>query len=55
MEGRIPWAIVNVIGVIDIPVAWASGEPDFSMNGGKNGYTIVVLPEDQYILYTFHD
>ncbi|KAK3260054.1 hypothetical protein CYMTET_30973, partial [Cymbomonas tetramitiformis] len=49
-DGSTPWAVVNVWGFADTPVAWGSTEHGFT-SGGENDYSVLLLPGDQYISF----
>ncbi|CAL8467676.1 g7214 [Coccomyxa elongata] len=51
-RGACPWAAVYVWGLVDAPVSWLGTEHGFGpVMGGENDYIVLVLPDDQYVLF----
>ena len=51
-SGQCPWAAVSVWGFADSPVSWAGAEHSRDhVMGGENDYVIMLLPEQQYVLF----
>lgn len=51
-RGACPWAAVMVWGFVDAPVSWQGAEHGRGpIMGGENDYILLVLPEDQYVLF----
>eukprot|EP00850_Spirogloea_muscicola_P015090 SM000113S24046 [mRNA] locus=s113:164681:168907:+ [translate_table: standard] len=49
-QGLVPWAAITVWGFADSPVSWMGAEHGY-MCGGENDYSVVVFPEDRYIIF----
>eukprot|EP00850_Spirogloea_muscicola_P009083 SM000050S17008 [mRNA] locus=s50:364731:368756:- [translate_table: standard] len=49
-QGSVPWAAITVWGFADSPVSWMGAEHGY-MCGGENDYSIVIFPEDRYIIF----
>ena len=50
-EGHCPWAILSVWGFTGQPISWLGSLVNSPENaGGENDYSIVVLPQKQYML-----
>eukprot|EP01130_Rhizamoeba_saxonica_P001688 TRINITY_DN11556_c0_g1_i1.p1 TRINITY_DN11556_c0_g1~~TRINITY_DN11556_c0_g1_i1.p1 ORF type:complete len:366 (+),score=63.14 TRINITY_DN11556_c0_g1_i1:14-1111(+) len=52
-DGKISTGVISLTGFEDAPVSWKNCEHSYSLNNGDHGYSIVVLPNNEYILYTF--
>eukprot|EP00850_Spirogloea_muscicola_P011669 SM000073S21445 [mRNA] locus=s73:351468:355557:+ [translate_table: standard] len=50
-QGSVPWAAITVWGFADSPVSWMGAEHGY-MCGGENDYSVVVFPEDRYIVFS---
>lgn len=51
-RGACPWAAVYVWGFVDAPVSWLGTEHGCGpVMGGENDYIVLVLPNDQYVLF----
>lgn len=47
-----PWAVVSVWGYVGQPITWLDSPPSTGLlTERENDYSIVVLPNDQYILF----
>eukprot|EP00742_Colponemidia_sp_Colp-10_P004987 GILJ01005328.1.p1 GENE.GILJ01005328.1~~GILJ01005328.1.p1 ORF type:complete len:379 (-),score=32.78 GILJ01005328.1:134-1231(-) len=51
-SGSAPWIAVTVWGFEDAPISFGHNEHSFSHTGGSNGYTCLVLPNEEYLLFT---
>jgi len=51
---KVPWAALTITGFEDAPLSWGNSEhgADDSLPGGENDYTFVVLPDNQYWLFS---
>jgi len=50
-EGRCPWAIVSAWGFKGQPISWIGASPNSASSiDGENDYSIVILPDGQYML-----
>ena len=50
-EGRCPWAIVSAWGFNGQPISWIGASPNSASSiDGENDYSIVILPDGQYML-----
>ena len=50
-EGRCPWAILSVWGIMGQPVSWMGSPVNADeRGGGENDYSIVILPQKEYML-----
>jgi hypothetical protein len=50
-EGKCPWAIVSAWGFKGQPISWIGAPPNSASSvDGENDYSIVILPDGQYML-----
>lgn len=50
-EGKCPWAIVSAWGFKGQPISWIGAPPNSASSiDGENDYSIVILPDEQYML-----
>ena len=50
-DGSCPWAVLSVWGFTDQPVSWLGAPPNaMPGSGGGNDYSIVILPDNDYML-----
>jgi len=50
-EGKCPWAIVSAWGFKGQPISWIGAPPSSASSvDGENDYSIVILPDGQYML-----
>eukprot|EP00743_Colponemidia_sp_Colp-15_P003527 GILK01003805.1.p1 GENE.GILK01003805.1~~GILK01003805.1.p1 ORF type:complete len:375 (-),score=42.92 GILK01003805.1:120-1214(-) len=51
-SGSAPWIALTVWGFEDAPISFGHNEHSFSHTGGANGYTCLLLPNEEYLLFT---
>jgi len=53
-DERCPWVAVAIWGFNDSPVAWDERKEHGATEGGENDYILVLLPDQQYLIFTMN-